>query len=66
MASELPRSMCPHCGAKGVRMADSRYLDGVLFEFPYCGACGKNWPRPKPAVDESEARNVLRMPESSR
>jgi len=37
-------SRCPFCGARGVRMADRRIVDGVPLQFDYCGKCGKNWP----------------------
>lgn len=37
-------SRCPKCGARGVRIADRRILDGVPLVFDYCGRCGKNWP----------------------
>lgn len=42
MTRELSR--CPHCGARGVRIADSHISDGCTLVFDYCGQCGKNWP----------------------
>lgn len=46
MAHLLELSKCPRCGARGVKIADRWEKDGVTFEWPYCGVCGKNWPEP--------------------
>lgn len=37
-------SRCPHCGARGVRCEDRRWMDGLEFSWPYCGKCGRNYP----------------------
>ncbi len=48
----LPLSRCPFCGARGVLINDPLTLDGTIIDDPYCGVCGKNWPKdgvkPKP------------------
>lgn len=36
---------CPHCGKKGVKIADRIWMQGTEFHFDYCGYCGKNWPK---------------------
>lgn len=46
MAKEQPLSTCPHCGARGVKIRDVHQKDGVIFEWFYCGQCGKNHDAP--------------------
>lgn len=58
-------SKCPHCGARGVKIADEISRDGVSFRFDYCGVCGKNYPRNE-ADAPRRSGNVLQMPETSR
>ena len=41
-------SRCPHCGARGVKVADDRKFDGVKVGVDYCGQCGRNWPPEAP------------------
>lgn len=36
---------CPFCGKRGVKIADRITMQGVQFNFDYCGYCGKNWPK---------------------
>ncbi len=36
---------CPHCGKKGVKIADRIWMGATEFVFDYCGYCGKNWPK---------------------
>ena len=42
-----PLSRCPHCKARGVHKTEILWLDGYQVRSDYCGACGKNVPRPK-------------------
>jgi len=51
-------SICPHCKARGVRIADRHISDGYTLVFDYCGQCGKNWPPDPPTPREK----VVRMP----
>lgn len=43
--NEPELTTCPHCGARGVKIADRRIRDGYTLISDYCGKCGKNWPR---------------------
>lgn len=43
--NEPELTKCPHCGARGVKIADRRIRDGFAIVADYCGKCGKNWPR---------------------
>lgn len=36
---------CPHCGKRGVKIADRLRTQGVEIVVDYCGYCGKNWPK---------------------
>lgn len=36
---------CPHCKARGVKLADEVSVQGVYFRVDYCGGCGRNWPK---------------------
>lgn len=61
----MPKSRCPFCGARGVKIADRPVIDGVTFRFDYCGHCGRNSPRMDltPADQPPPGSRVLMMPD---
>ena len=38
--------LCPYCG-KGERISATAQIRDYQWEDPYCGVCGRNWPKPK-------------------
>lgn len=56
MNDEREPSRCPFCGARGVKCFAPLTVDTVQVDVPYCGHCGKNYPRPRGLRD-----NILRL-----
>lgn len=51
-----PLSRCPYCRARGLALRDTWALDAVLFEWLYCGGCGRTLPQ----ADGSTAPRIVR------